>query len=184
MLVFLSGPQALAEDEPAAKAPLPPLVRGAPAETGERQMPDPGPSRSQSDPSKPAIRSDRAKSQLSQKKPRLHSASHLGTSVAKKREAPTRLADHSKAAASRRQGHRTVASGKRRDRSPAEAAIGSLSPPSDYPNSRIGSTTEPPAEPREAPPLYYPNYFAGPPAYGYAPTYPYAWPPPGAGVFR
>src|SRR5438067_13411603 len=150
MLVFLSGPQALAEDEPAAKAPLPPLVRGAPPETGERQMPELGPSRrNQLDPSKPAIRSDRAKSHLSQKKPRLHSASHRGASVAKKGEAPARLADHSKAAASRRPGHRTVASGKRRDRSPAEAAIGSLSPLSDYPNRRIGSSTEPPAEPRE-----------------------------------
>src|SRR5204862_4197439 len=56
MLVFLSGPQALAEDEPAAKAPLPPLVRGAPAETGERQIPDPGPSRNQSDPSVPSLK--------------------------------------------------------------------------------------------------------------------------------
>ncbi len=56
----------------------------------------------------------------------------------------------------------------RRDQSPAEPGIGHLSPPSDYPEPRIGSTSEPLPEPRQAPP---PNYFAGPPAYGYAPSY-------------
>ena len=62
--------------------------------------------------------------------------------------------------------------------------MGQLSAPRDYPDIRIGSTTEPPAEPPQARPLYYPNYFAGPPAYGYAPSYPNAWAPPGPGVFR
>jgi hypothetical protein len=106
--------------------------------------------------------------------------------VAKKRERPARLGNHSINAVARRQGHRTVASDKRqrRDRSPAERVIGQLSPPRDYADTRIGSTTEPPAEPPQAPPLYYPNYFAGRPAYGYAPSYPYAWSPPGPGLFR
>ena len=160
--------------------------RGVPTEAGERQMPDPASSRNQSDPRAPAIKLDRPKSQLAQKEPRLHTASYLGTSVAKKRETPARLGNHSMDAASRRQGHRAIASGKRqrRDRPPAEPAIGHLSPPRDYPDLTIGSTTEPPAEPRQAPPLYYPDYFAGPPAYGYTPNYPYAWAPPGPGVFR
>jgi hypothetical protein len=186
LLLLVWGPQALAEDEPAARAPLPPLLRGAPVEAGERQMPDPAPSRNRSDPHAPAIRFDRPKSQLSQKKPRLHSASYLGTSVGKKRETPARLGNHSTDTASRTRGRRAVASEKRqrRDRSPAEPGIGQLFPPSDYPNTPIRSTTEPLSEPRQAPPLYYPNYFAGPPAYGYAPSYPYAWGPPGPGVFR
>ncbi len=186
LLILVSEPQALAEDEPAARAPLPPLVRGVPAEAGNRQMPDPAPSGNQSDPRAPAIRFDRPKSQLSQKKPRLHSASYLGASVAKKRETPARPGNRSMDAASRRQGHRTIASkkGQRRDRSPAEPGIGSLSSPSDYPNPPIGSTTKPRAEPRGVPPLYYPNYFAGPPPYGYAPSYPYAWAPPGPEAFR
>ena len=187
LLLLVSGPQALAEDEPAARAPLPPLLRSTPAEPRERQMPDPGPSRNQSDPRAPAISFDRSRSQLSQKKPRPHSASYLANSVAKKRQAPARLEIHSMNTASGRQGHRAVASEKtqRRDRSRAEPAIGQLSPPPrDYPNPPIESTTQPPAEPRQAPPLYYPNYFAGPPAYGYAPSYPYAWAPPGPGVFR
>ena len=186
LLLLVSGSQALAEDEPAARAPLPPLLRSTPAEPRERQMPDPGPSRNQSDPRAPAISLDRSRSQLSQKKPRLHSTSYLGTSVAKKREAPAQFGNHSKHADSRRRGHSAVASEKsqRRERSPAEPGIGRLSPPSDYPNSQIGSTNQPPAEPRQAPPLYYPNYFAGPPAYGYAPNYPYAWALPGPGVFR
>ena len=186
LLLLVSGPPARAEDEPSARAPLPPLPRSVPAETGERPMPDPASSRNQSAPSTPAIRFDRSKSQLSQNKPRLNSASYLGISLAKKRATAARIGNHSMDAASRRQGHRTVASDKRqkRDRSPAEPAIGQLSPPRDYPDMRIGSTTEPPAEPPQAPPLYYPNYFASPPAYGYAPSYPNAWAPPGPGVFR
>ncbi len=186
LLILGSGPPAFAEDEPAARAPLPPLVRGVPAEAGKRQMPDTAPSGNQSDPRAPAISFDRPKSQLPQKKPRLHSASYLAASMAKKRAAPARLGNHLMDAAFRRQGNRTVAAKKRqrRDRSPGEPGIGSLSPPSDYPNPPIGSTTEPRAEPQGVPPLYYPNYFAGPPAFGYAPSYPYAWVPPGREVFR
>jgi hypothetical protein len=184
LMLLFSGAQALAEDEPAARAPLPPPLRVAPAETRTRQTPDPAPSRSQSDPATPAIRFDRPKPQFAPQKPR---TSYLGTSIAKKREAPARHAIHSMDTEARRQAHGSVASEKRqkRDRSPAELGMGQLSPPSDYPNPPIGSTTESTlAEPRQAPPLYYPNYFAGPPAYGYAPRYPYAWVPPGPEVFR
>jgi hypothetical protein len=186
LLLLVSGSQAFAEDEPAARAPLPPLLRSAPAEAGEPRMPNPAPSRNQSDPRAPAISFDRSRSQLSQKKPRLHSTSYRGVSVAKKRETHARLGNPTLHAASHRQGNRTVVSEKRqrRGRSPAEPEIGQLSPPSDYPDPRIGSASKSPPEPRQAPPLYYPNYFAGPPAYGYAPTYPYAWAPPGPGVFR
>jgi hypothetical protein len=186
LLLLVSGPPARAEDEPSARAPLPPLPRSIPAEIGERQMPDPASSRNQSAPGTSAIRFDRSKLQLSRKKPRLNSASYLGIAVAKNRATAARIVNHSMDATSRRQGHRTVASDKRQrqDRSPVAPAIGQLSPPRDYSDTRIGSTTEPTAEPPQAPPLYYPNYFAGPPAYGYAPSYPYAWSPPGPGVFR
>jgi len=186
LLLLVSGSQALSEDEPAASAPLPPLLRGAPAEAGERQMPDLAPRRNLSDPRAPVARVDRPRSQLSHKKPRFHSASYLNTSTAKKRQTPARLGNHSIDPVSRRQDHHTVVSEKRqrRDRSPAGPALGQLSPPNDYPDPAIGSATEPPAELRQAPPLYYPNYFAGPPGYRYAPTDPYAWAPPGPGVFR
>jgi hypothetical protein len=186
LLLLVSGSQALSEDEPAASAPLPPLLRGAPAEAGGRQMPDLAPSRNLSDPGVPVARVDRPRSQLSHKKPRLHSASYLNTSTAKKRETPARLGNHSIDAVSRRQGHHTVVSEKRQrpGGSPAGLALGQLSPPSDYPDPAIGSATEPPAELRQAPPPYYPNYFAGPSGYRYAPAYPYAWAPPGPGVFR
>lgn len=181
LLLLFSGAQALAEDEPAARAPLPPPLRGAPGETGERQLPDTAASRDQHDPGAPATRFDRPRSQLSQKRLRLHSASYLGTPTAKKRETPARLGNHSSDTASHR-GRRIVASekGQRRVRSPTEPEIGSLSPPREYPDPRIGSTAVPP----QAPPPYHPNYFAGPPAYGYAPSYPYAWAPPGPGLFR
>ena len=129
LLLIISGPQALAEDEPAARAPLPPMLRGTPAEARERQRPDPAPNHNPSNLHTPAIRFDRLKSQLSQKKPRPHSASHFGTSAAKKWERPARLADHSTDAASPSQRHRTLASEKRerQDRSPAEPEIGSFS---------------------------------------------------------
>ena len=90
------------------------------------------------------------------------------------------------AVVSHRQDYRAVISKKRqgRDRSPAEHAIGQLSPTRDYPDPPIGSIPARLAAPRQAPPLYYPNYFASTPAYGYAPSYPYAWGPPGPEVFR
>src|SRR5438270_12794712 len=91
LLLLVSGPPVRAEDEPSARAPLPPLPRSVPAETGERQMSNPGSSRNQSAPGTPAIRFDRPKSQLSQKNPRLNSASYLGISVAKKRAQGPRL---------------------------------------------------------------------------------------------
>src|ERR1700732_3636318 len=56
LLLLVSGPQALAEDEPAARAPLPPPLPGGPAEAGERHMPDPTPSRNQPVPAAPPIR--------------------------------------------------------------------------------------------------------------------------------
>ena len=184
LLLLLSGPQALAEDEPAARAPLPPLLRGAPAEAGERRMPDPVPSRNQ--PRPPAIKFDPPKSQLPQQKPRFQSAPYRDTVIVEKRNTPTRRGSHSIYARSSRQSHRTAASDKtqRRDRSRAEPEVGRLAPPNDYPEPRLESTMNPLAEPRQSPPLYSPNYFVGPPAYGYAPSYPYAWAPPGPGIFR
>jgi len=51
LLLIISGPQALAEDEPAARAPLPPMLRGTPAEARERQRPDPAPKSQSVEPS-------------------------------------------------------------------------------------------------------------------------------------
>jgi hypothetical protein len=183
LLLLVSATHAWAEDEPAARAPLPP-PRSAAAEAGERQIPDPAPNANQPTPRPPATGLDRPRSQLSERKLRLHSASDRGTGVAKKR-ATLRLANRSVRTGSRRQNHRAVISERSpgRDRSPTEAGIGHLFPPSDYPDPRLRSTTQALPEPPQAPP-YYPNYFPGPPAYGYAPSYPYSWAPPGPGVFR
>lgn len=185
LLVLVLAFQAWAEDEPAARAPLPPpRSAAAAAEAGERQKPNPAPNPNQSAPRLPATGFDQPKSQLSERKPRLHSASDRGIGVAKNR-ATLRLANRSIDVGSRRQNHRAVISEKSpgRDRSPTDAGIGHLSPPSDYPDPRLPSTTEARPEPPQAPP-YYPNYFAGPPAYGYAPGDPYSWAPPGPGMFR
>ena len=127
LLLLVSGSQAFVEDEPAARAPLPPLLRSAPTEAGEPRMPDPAPSRNQSDPRAPAISFDRSRSQLSQKKPRLHSTSYRGASVAKKRETPARLGNPTLHAASRRQGNRAVVSEKSNGGAGLRPSLGSAS---------------------------------------------------------
>jgi hypothetical protein len=183
LLLALSS-RAWAEDEPAARAPLPPPPLSAPAQAGERQRADPAPNHSQSDPRPPPIGFHRTKSQLSERQPHLHSASDRSRAAGKK-QATLRLASRSIGPGSRRQHHHSVISkgSPGTDRSPAEFGIGHLSPPSDYPDPRLRSTTEAPPEPPQAP-SYYPDYFAGPPGYGYAPRYPYSWAPSGPGVFR
>ena len=184
LVLFLSAPQALTEDEPAAKAPLPPPLQGATAEAGERRMPDPAPGGDQ--PRPPAGKFHPTKSQLRQGKPRLQSAPHSSTVIVEKRKTSKRRGSHSIEARSSPQSHRTLAFGKtqKRDRGLAEPGVGRLILPSDYPEARNESTMNPSTEPQQSPPLYYPNYYAGPPVYGYAPSYPYAWAPPVPGILR
>jgi len=67
------GSEALTEDEPAARAPLPPSLRSAPGEAGGRQMSDPASSVM-----------DRPRPHLSQEKPRPHLAPDRSTSALKK----------------------------------------------------------------------------------------------------
>ena len=184
LLLFVSASQAWAEDEPAARAPLPP-PRSAAAAAWQGAAAEPG-AESQIN----RIRGRRQSSSIDQspnyRKGSLASTPHrIVAKVRPKKPATLRLANRSIDADSRRQHHRAVIFEKipRRDRSATEAAIGHLSPPSDYPDPRLRSTTEALPEPPQAPP-YYPNYFVGLPGYGYAPSYPYAWVPPGLGVFR
>ena len=190
LLLLITGARVLAEEEPAARAPLPPPLRSVPAEAGKPQTrtatPDPAPGPNQSASGPPTIRFDRPKPQSSPKKPRLAAAPHRSAAAAKGRETPMRSADLSKYGDSHRQRHRAIAPGTKqgRDRSPVGPRIGYLSPPNDDSVPRIENTTIPRTAPPRAPPPYYPNFFAGPPAYGYAPSYPFAWAPPGPGIFR
>jgi hypothetical protein len=187
LLLLISGARVLAEEEPAARASLPPPLGDVPAKAGELRMPtgSPGPTsgHSQSDSTPPTVRLDRPILQPSQKKPRFTAAPHRGAPATARRGRSVRSADRSKAG---QQDHRAIVSRtmQGRDRLPAGPRLGQLSPPKDDPEPRIENTPLPPMAPPRAPSLYYPDYFARSPAYGYAPSYPFAWAPPGPGVFR
>src|SRR5207244_6622550 len=133
-------------------------------------IPGPASGQGQSDPTPPSIRFDRPILQPSQKKPRFAAAPDRGAGAATKRGTSVRSANRSKDGPSRQQDRRAIASGTKqeRDRLPAGPRIGQLSPPKDDSTPRIENTSSPPTVPTRAPPLYYPDYFVGPPAYGYA----------------
>lgn len=179
LLLVLSGSEALAEDEPAARAPLPPLPLSVPASAGERQIGDPAAPRNRAAPDRPTITLDRPRLQLVQKKPRPHSAPHRSAASAERRSSSVQSGNAFATVDPHRHRHRTVVSGKkqRQDRLSAGPAIGELAPPTG-----IGGTI--PEERRSAAPSYDPGQFAGPPAYGYAPSYPFAWAPAEPMMFR
>jgi hypothetical protein len=178
LLLLVSGARARAEEEPAARAPLPPPLQNVPAEVGEPRRSTgtaDGAQRTQSHSGPPTIRFGRPPPL--QKKPSLTANPHHGAAVAARRRPP---------GASRQQDRHAVALGTRqgRDRLPIGSRIGQLSPPTNDTARRIESTMSSQAVPPRAQPSYHPYYFAGPPAYGYAPSYPFTWAPPGPGVFR
>jgi len=179
LLIPVWGSRSLAEEEPAARAPLPPPLHGVPA-VG-RPAPDASRGGGQSDHHPPATRFDKPKPQSLQNKSSLHSASRRDAAVAKKQKTPARSGPRPTVADARRQSRLRGGSGTGPRNGPW---IGELSPSSDYPIPQAESTSGPPSEPLQAPPLYYPDYFVGSPAYGYAQRYPYAWAPAGPGVLR
>ena len=146
LLLLVSGSRALAEDEPAARAPLPPPLRGAPAEAGERQM------RRPSAESQSVGSSRRRRSGSIDQSPNCRKRSLASTprriSVPRWPRSEKRLRGLGTIrwhADSRRQGHRAVASEKRqrRDRSPAEPGIGQLSPRATIPIRRSRAPPSP-----------------------------------------
>ena len=146
--------------------------------------PDRGAERGQSAPGPPTISFGRTRPL--QKKPNFAAGPHHGAAIAAKQRPPVRSSDRSKDGASRQRDRRSIAlEAKRgRDRLPIGPRIGQLSPPNDDTTPGIESITNSRVMPPQAQPLYYPDYFAGPPAYGYAPSYPFTWAPRGPGVFR
>src|SRR5271166_888500 len=187
LLLLISSARVLAEEEPVARAPLPPPVKNVPANAGEPQapteMPGSASGHSASDSTRPTVRFDRPILQHLQKGPHFGAAPDRGKAAGTKRGPSARSADRSKYGLSRQQDRRAIASrtNQRRDRLLAGPRVGQPSPPPDDPVAQIESLPTPPTR---APPLYYPNYFAGPPAYGYAPSYPFAWGPPGPRELR
>jgi hypothetical protein len=188
LLLLVSGARASAAEQPAARAPLPPPLQNVPVEAGELQRPtgtpDRGAERGQSAPGPPTISFGRTRPL--QKKPNFAAGPHHGAAIAAKQRPPVRSSDRSKDGASRQRDRRSIAlEAKRgRDRLPIGPRMGQLSPPNDDTTPGIESITNSRVMPPQAQSLYYPDYFAGPPAYGYAPSYPFTWAPRGPGVFR
>jgi hypothetical protein len=172
---------AQAEEEPAAKAPLPPPLAPSAAGAGEIQTNTAGPARERnrlnSDP--PTIRFDRSEIQSFQDKPRAAAAPHRGARAGPKRDASSEPGDHSTTDMLRQRGRGAIASGGKPtpNRPLVGHAVGHLSPPIGYPAPQVESAAIAPVEPPRAPIQYYPGPGAGPPAYGYAPSYQYRWSP-------
>jgi len=88
LLLLLSGPNASADEEPAARAVPPPPLRSVPAE--DRQIPEPSPGINQSSPLPSAMKLDGSNTAVSQGKPHRRSTPSGGVAVAKQQNAPAR----------------------------------------------------------------------------------------------
>ena len=178
VLLLVARQSVMANDEPAASAVLPPPLQSVPVE--DRQISEPPTGKDQSGTHPSASKPDGSNTASSQAKRRLHSAPSGAVRRAVGQKAPARRTRHLARTNAHRQGHQSIPSEARKTPGPR---IGQLSPPSSFAPRADG----PPGlvrEPRRDPHLYYPGYLAGPPAYGYAPRYPYAGGPPEPGMFR
>lgn len=178
LLLLVAGQGVLADDEPAARALLPPPLQSVPAEN--RQGSEPPTGKDQSGTRQSASQPDGSKTASSQAQRRLHSTPSRAVGRAIGNKAPARRGSHLASASAHRQGRRSISSEVGQTPGPR---IGQLSPPSGF-APRADRPPGPIMEPPRDPHLYYPGYFAGPPAYGYAPRYPYVWEPSEPGVFR
>jgi hypothetical protein len=194
LLLLAVANSALAQEEPTAKAPLPPPLTNTPSESRPPQIkPEPSGLTTRPDRPKaiaPAIGLDRSNTLSPQKRPpRVASAAKdRAAASAEHRGTPSRTGDSAGKRLSHRLSRRTHASTGNRGHHQQPIArheVGTFSAPAQYPAPRIESATiTPPAEPPRAPIPYYPDYRAGPPAYGYLAPYSYPWAPPGSRLFR
>jgi hypothetical protein len=174
--LLVPGKPALAEEEPAARAALPPpLAIPSPPEAGAPQKPA-----ETSSPAAPRMRFDRSRAQPAERKSHLTAAAHRGRPGARGRDASPRHRDLAVDKASRHAAQGAIAFGGQRGRggSPTEPEIGHLSPPSVDSTPRVENAPMTRIDPaRIAVPFY-----SGP--YGYIPSIPYSWLPPGAEYYR
>ena len=179
--LLLLGTGAFAEEEPVARAPLPPPLSptvgasGTPQSQTEKH--DPAPRRDQPVAGPPNT-FDRSKAPASQKKPRFVAMAHRDKAATKGRDQPVQ---RKRPVADKVPRHRVLVSAVKR--SSAVPEDGYLSPPNGYRRSELDNAAIERVEPpRIAVPYYRP--LPGPPAYGYSPDYPYLWSPPGGKIYR
>ena len=152
LLFLVTGQGVLADDEPAARAVLPPPLQSVPAE--DRQISEPPIGKDQSGTHPSASKPDGSNTTSSQKKRQLHSAPSRAVGQAIGRKGPTRGASHLAGTSAHRQDHPSVSSERRQSPLPR---IGQLSPPSGFaPRAaaccRSSNTRNPPIDPRAIPP--------------------------------
>jgi hypothetical protein len=182
MLSFLvvgAGERVLVEDEPAARAPLPPPLPFTASEPrrpqGQAQVFTLAPKRGQ-------IIADAPSVKLYRDKQRAHASSHHGTPAAAaggRAHRPHEVLV--KTAPTHRSGHGLAYNGNP-ERSRSQA--GHLSPPNEYRGSPSDSAATASTGPLAGPVSRY-YIFPGPPISDFGPGYsPYRSPPPGPGFYR
>ena len=185
-LLVGAGQESLAENEPAARAPLPPLLPStvsklrAPQAHGQASALAPKRSQTNADPS--AVRVDRSTTRVLWHKHTSPATLHHGTFAAGaggRADRPREVLV--KKAPPHRSGHGVAYNGSpQRNRSQA----GHLSPPNEYPGSPSDSAAAASTGPLAGPvSRYYSS--PGPPISDFGPGYsPYPWPPPNPGFYR
>jgi hypothetical protein len=186
ILLVLWGFDVSAEDEPGARAPLPPPLNSVSTQVDERAIDVPASGHRNPTPVRPTITANPSHPRLSQMKSRRQAAPRQGPVSVERKPPPVSVKTSKMSGQRRSHGRSTVTSGtkQKRDRFPAGPAVGVLSPPTVYSTAGVGGLAEIPGRSRHAPPLYYPDRLAVPPAYGYVPNYPFAWAPTGPMMFR
>jgi hypothetical protein len=179
-LLIAASTRALAEEEPAAMAPLPPPLPFAPSAAGAPEV--------RTETVTPTPERDRTLAGV-RRQPN-PGAAH---SVPGVRRVERKRSPHSKPGADaatsevRHQGRRAIAlSGKLGSyRASIGHDAGRLSPPEYDSAAGIKNAAMPPMSSPRIPVPYYPDRYAGPLGDGYLPTYRHPWPQPGTlGLFR
>ena len=187
LLLFDPGSRGWAEDEPAARAPLPPL----PTKPVEVQLPQkpfeiPGPgltpARGNQATATPLAHAHRSEVHSLPSRSRSIGAAPHGIAAPTKLTLPSH--SHMAKKAPRSFPHGTLAFTKpQRSRSPTRPGAGHLSPPPDEASPPMESAAVELAKRPEAFIPFYP-YPPARPAFGFGSDYPYPWPPPNPGFYR
>lgn len=175
VLAMLLAPRVLAQEEPGARAALPPPLSSSRSDTASPQKPE-----EISSFARPMIRLDQSRTRAVERKSSTNPTAHRGAPGAKGRaESPKRryLAAN-KVLRHRAEKVADLGARRRHGRSPPTAEVGHLSPPSDHSTPQVETAPITRAEP----PQVAVPYYSGP--YGYLPAIPYSWLPPAPGYYR
>jgi hypothetical protein len=175
VLAMVFAPRVLAQEEPAARAVLPPPLSSSRSDTDSQQKPV-----EISSFARPTIRLDQSRTRAAERKSSASPAADRGAWGAKGRlmSPERRYLAANKALRHQTEKVARLGARRRRGRSAPEPKVGHLSPPSNHSTSQIETAPTTRVEP---PQMAIP-YYSGP--YGYLPAIPYSWLPPAPGYYR